>query len=55
MKITTIGMDLPKSVFSTHGVDEHGTVVLKAQARRERELEVMAKLRACLVGIEACL
>jgi transposase len=54
MKITTIGIDLAKSVFSIHGVDEHGKCALKRQVRREQLLEVMAKLPACLVGMEAC-
>jgi transposase len=54
MKITTIGIDLAKSVFSIHGVDEHGKSVLKRQVRRDQLLELMAKLEACLVGMEAC-
>ena len=24
MKVTTVGLDLAKQVFSVHGVDEHG-------------------------------
>ena len=24
MKVTTLGLDLAKQVFSVHGVDEHG-------------------------------
>jgi transposase len=54
MKITTVGIDLAKSVFSIHGVDEHGKSVLKRQVRREQLLEVLAKLEPCLVGMEAC-
>ena len=54
MKITTIGIDLAKSAFSIHGVDEHGKGVLKRQVRREQLLEVMAKLEPCSVGMEAC-
>ena len=54
MKITTVGIDLAKSVFSLHGVDQHGKSVLKRQVRREQVLEVMAKLEPCLVGMEAC-
>ena len=29
MKITTVGVDLAKSVFTLHGVDEHGSTVLR--------------------------
>jgi hypothetical protein len=34
MKITTIGIDLTKSVFQIHGVDGHGKTVLKKQIKR---------------------
>src|SRR3954447_19078734 len=54
MKITTIGIDLAKSVFSIHGVDQHGKCVLKRQVRREQLLEMMARLEPCLIGMEAC-
>ena len=29
MKVTTIGVDLAKSVFQVHGVDERGHVVVR--------------------------
>ena len=29
MKITTVGLDLAKSVFTVHGVDGHGNTVLR--------------------------
>ncbi len=29
MKITTVGLDLAESVFTLHGVDEHGSTVLR--------------------------
>ena len=54
MKITTIGIDLAKSVFSIHGVDGRGKCVLKRQVQREQVLEAMGKLEPCLVGMEAC-
>src|SRR3954470_15986135 len=54
MKITTIGIDLAKSVFSIHGVDQHGKCALKRQVRREQLLEMMARLEPCLIGMEAC-
>lgn len=54
MKITTIGVDLAKSVFQVHGVDERGKAVLRKQLRREQMAEFFAKLPACLVGMEAC-
>jgi transposase len=54
MKITTIGVDLAKSVFQVHGVDERGKAVLRKQLRREQMVEFFAQLPPCLVGMEAC-
>ena len=33
-KITSIGLDLAKSVFQVHGSDEHGRPVLRKKLRR---------------------
>ncbi len=33
MKVTTVGSDLAKQVFSVHGVDEHGKAVLRNAGR----------------------
>jgi transposase len=54
MKITTVGLDLAKSVFTVHGVDEHGNPTLRKTVRRGRLLELFAQLPACVVGMEAC-
>jgi transposase len=54
MKVTTVGVDLAKSVFSVHGVDEHGRPALRKTVRRGRLLELFAQLPACVVGMEAC-
>jgi hypothetical protein len=54
MKITTVGVDLAKSVFSMHGVDEHGRPALRKTVRRCKLLELFAQLPACVVGMEAC-
>jgi transposase len=32
--ITTIGLDIAKSVFQVHGVDEEGNVILRRQLKR---------------------
>ncbi len=32
--VTTIGLDIARSVFQVHGVDVHGTVVVRRQLRR---------------------
>ena len=54
MKITTIGLDLAKSVFQVHGVDERGRVVLQKTLKRAQVATFFATLPACLVGMEAC-
>lgn len=54
MKITTIGIDLAKTVFAIHGVNEHGQVVLKKLLRRDQMAAFFANLPACLIGMEAC-
>lgn len=54
MDATTIGIDLAKSVFSLHGVDAHGKVVLRRQLSRSKLLAFMANLPPCRVGMEAC-
>ena len=52
--ITTIGLDLAKSVFQVHGADEDGNPVVRKKLRRAQMLGFFAKLPACLVGMEAC-
>jgi len=52
--ISTIGLDIAKSVFQVHGVDAAGQVVVRRQLRRRHVLAFFQKLRPCLVGIEAC-
>ena len=52
--ITTIGLDIAKSVFQVHGVDATGQVVIRRQLKRRYVLAFFQKLAPCLVGIEAC-
>ena len=52
--ITTIGLDIAKSVFQVHGVDADGNVVVRCQLKRRYVLAFFQKLPSCLVGIEAC-
>ncbi len=52
--VTTIGVDIAKSVFQVHGVDAAGQVVIRRQLKRRAILEFFQKLSPCLVGIEAC-
>ena len=52
--ITTIGLDIAKSVFRVHGVDPGGQIVIRRQLKRRFVLAFFEKLPPCLVGIEAC-
>jgi len=52
--ITTIGLDIAKSVFQVHGVDAGGQVIVRRQLKRRHVLTFFQKLSPCLVGIEAC-
>jgi len=52
--VTTVGLDIAKSVFQVHGVDAAGQVVIRRQLKRRCVLAFFQKLPACLVGIEAC-
>lgn len=53
-EITTVGVDLAKAVFTVHGVDSAGHVLLRKTVRREKLMELVAGLPPCLIGMEAC-
>jgi transposase len=52
--VTTIGLDIAKSVFQVHGVDAAGQVLVRRQLKRRYVLAFFEKLPPCLIGIEAC-
>src|ERR1700751_2557957 len=52
--VTTIGLDIAKSVFQVHGVDAAGNVIVRRKLKRRYVLAFFQKLPSCLVGIEAC-
>jgi transposase len=52
--ITTVGLDIAKSVFQVHGVDALGNVIVRRQLKRRYVLAFFQRLQPCLVGIEAC-
>jgi transposase len=53
-EVSTIGLDIAKSVFQVHGVDSDGGVVIRKRVSRAKVLEFFAALPSCLVGMEAC-
>src|ERR1017187_6596332 len=52
--VTTIGLDIAKSVFQVHGIDAEDKVIIRRQLKRRYVLAFFQKLPPCLVGIEAC-
>jgi transposase len=52
--VTTIGLDIAKSVFQVHGIDAAGKIRIRRQLKRRYVMAFFQKLSPCLVGIEAC-
>jgi transposase len=52
--ITTVGLDIAKSVFQVHGVDAEEHTVIRRQLKRRFVVAFFEKMPPCLVGIEAC-
>ena len=52
--ITTVGLDIAKSVFQVHGIDAEDRVIIRRQLKRRYVQAFFQKLPPCLVGIEAC-
>lgn len=53
-KITTIGLDLAKSIFHVVCCDKNGKIVRKKMLKRSQMLTFFANYQVCLVGMEAC-
>jgi len=54
MKITTIGLDIAKSVFHLYAVNRMGRYVQKKQLKRRQLLPYLARLEPCVIAMEAC-
>jgi transposase len=52
--VRVVGLDIAKSVFQPHGVDDAGSTVFQKRLTRARLLPFFEKLPPCLVGVEAC-
>jgi transposase len=46
--VTTIGLDIPKSVFQVHGIGVEGDVLIRRRLRRRYVLAFFQKLPPCL-------
>ena len=54
MTIVAMGLDLAKSAFQAHDVDESGAAVLVKKLHRKQMLPFFSKLPPCRIGVEAC-
>ena len=54
MKITTIGLDIAKSVFHLVAVNQVGRFIKKKQLKRKQVLAYTARLEPCTIAMEAC-
>jgi transposase len=52
--VTTIGLDIAKSIFQIHGIDAAGNIIVCRKLKRRYVLPFFQKLPPCVVGIEAC-
>jgi transposase len=53
-KIATIGLDLAKSIFQLHAINDSGDILVRRALRRSQVLDFFRKLPTCRIGIEAC-
>ena len=51
MTVSTIGLDLAKSVFQIHGVDREGRVVIRRRVGRHRLIAVFAASPPCRLAV----
>ena len=54
MKITTIGLDIAKSVFHLVALNQVGRFIKKKQLKRKQVLAHTARLEPCTIAMEAC-
>lgn len=54
MDLTTLGIDLAKSVFQLHGVNSNGETVIKERVTRSKLMERIVRLPKCTIVMEAC-
>ena len=53
-EVSTIGLDIAKSVFQAHGADAAGRELFSKRITRAKLLEFFADQPRCLVAMEAC-
>jgi transposase len=54
MKITTVGLDIAKSIFHSYAINHTGRLIRKKQLKRKQLLAYFSKLEPSIVVMEAC-
>lgn len=54
MQITTVGLDIAKSVFHLIAANHTGRLIKKKQLKRKQVLAYTARLERCTIALEAC-
>lgn len=54
MKVTTIGLDIAKSIFHLYEITQTGRLIKKKQLKRNQLLAYFTKLKPSIVVMEAC-
>jgi transposase len=54
MNVTLLSIDLAKSIFQLHGIDERGRPVLSRRVSRTKLLETVVAIPCCRIVMEAC-
>jgi hypothetical protein len=54
MNLTPVGIDIAKTVFQVHYINQDTGEVVNKPIRRAAFLEHFANLAPCLIGMEAC-
>ena len=53
-KVTTVGLDLAKSVFQVHAANQDDRPVMRKKLRWAQVIPFFADQVPCLIGMEAC-
>jgi transposase len=53
-KVSVLGLDIAKNVFSAVGLDSRGQIVLRKKLRRAQVLRFFETLEPCRIAMEAC-
>ena len=54
VKLTPVGIDIAKSVFQVHYVDQETGEIVNRPIKRAKFLEYFANRAPCLIGMKAC-